>query len=192
MTHHQTFRGRHALGLVGLLLFAAGCGESDNTQQPPVPPPDEAPPLSPIGVSVSRATDEAFSVSWAANSESDLAGYLVYEYDPDPTAPDPYRLLTAQPIRSNRFSSRVDLDATGGRPSELYLRVTAVDTSGNESGMSSTLRVSLQPSVGNVDQDPTSDDDGSGGGRGPSNGGTPGGDGGGKEPADEGGADNND
>ncbi|HVH94733.1 MAG TPA: hypothetical protein VM688_07435, partial [Nocardioidaceae bacterium] len=64
-------------------------------------------------------------LDWSSNSESDLAGYLVYRSN---TANGTYTKLTATPRTSSDYS---DTAARAGFPS--YYKVTAVDKTGNQS-----------------------------------------------------------
>lgn len=186
MTRHHLNRGRNAVGLTGLLLLAVGCSSNDNTQAPIIPPPDTAPPIAPSMPAVSKSTEEGYAVAWTANTESDLAGYRVYVYEPDPTSESAYRLLNPdQLITRNRFSARVEANVDGSGPSELFLRVTAVDQSGNESSFSPVCRVSFSTEPPPLEQDPNADEDGGGTSGGSTRGhggstGTPG-----KEPSDD-------
>lgn len=163
MTRHHLIRGRNAVGLTGLLLLAVGCGSKDNTQAPIIPPPDNAPPIAPSTPAVSKSTADGYAVSWTANTESDLAGYRVYVYEPDPGSQSAYRLLNPdQLLTRNRFSARVELGVDGSSPSELFLRVTAVDQSGNESSFSPVCHVALASDAPPLEQDPNADGDGGG------------------------------
>ena len=150
MTRHHLYRGRHAVGLTGLLLMAVGCSNSDNTQAPIIPPPDNAPPIAPSAPAVSKSNADAYAVAWAANTESDLAGYRVYVYEPNPESDSAYRLLNPdQLVTRNRYSARTEANIDGSNPSELYLRVTAVDQSGNEVKLESAGAV-VAPDLGRV------------------------------------------
>lgn len=165
MTRHQRTQGRYVAGLAGLLLLAVGCGSKDNTQAPIVPPPDEAPPVSPIGVSVVKATEQAFSVVWTPNGESDLAGYRVYVQEQGGSS---YRLINPDALlRDNRYSAR---NSDGSE--ELFVRVSAVDESDNESPLSSVCRVNLTRAANPVEPDPNSDEPGGSSGGAPRGGAT--------------------
>ncbi len=166
MTRHQRTQGRHLAGLAGLLLLAVGCGSKDNTQAPIVPPPDEAPPISPVGMSVAKATEAGFSVTWTPNGESDLAGYRVYVLEPGVDAS--YRLANPDHLlTTNRYAARNSVGLDGEPLSEVFLRVSAVDQSDNESPPSSAFKVGLYQTSNPVSQDPDAEGQGGGTASGP-------------------------
>ena len=80
---------------------------------------DTEPPATPGGIKVGLK-DKAVQVTWALNSESDLAGYRVYRSD----AP----LTGFQPVATVEGTSFKD-EVAGAR----YYRVAALDRAGNES-----------------------------------------------------------
>lgn len=74
------------------------------------------------------------TISWSANTESDLKGYRLYtRKTSDPTAP---RELTAEIPKGVTSINTIDADVPEG---QNYLSMTAVDTSGNESVKESPL-----------------------------------------------------
>lgn len=86
---------------------------------------DKTPPQVPTGLDIS-VTDTGAFVTWAANSERDLAGYRVFRSD----RPDgEFKLLTPQLQTNNAF---FDADYRSG----LYYAVSSVDEFGNESAKS--------------------------------------------------------
>jgi hypothetical protein len=103
-------------------------GESDNSNVTTYSVPDSldtTPPLSPQGVAGKIANDDIV-LTWKANSESDFSVYRVY-YG---TSSRDYGLPI--PVNRTKYSiSGLNSNVT------YYLAVTAVDTSGNESGYSS-------------------------------------------------------
>ena len=103
-------------------------GESGNSNVTTFSVPDSVdttPPFSPQGVAGKIANNDIV-LTWKANSESDLAVYRVY-YG---ASSRNYGLPI--PINGTKYSiSGLNNNAT------YYLAVTAVDTSGNESGYSS-------------------------------------------------------
>jgi hypothetical protein len=127
------------VALLASIIFFPGCG-SDKSTQAPVPP-DDAPPLMPIGLASSYG-DGGFGVlTWAANTEPDLAGYRVYVFDPAPDREGSYVLQNPDALLSDtRWQMAVRYGET------FYARVTAVDAQGNESGASGPQAISWQAS----------------------------------------------
>ncbi len=127
---------RSTLIVLALLLapfVLAGC--SEKTTSPVTNQVDTVPPLAPtawqpradVGIAVLR---------WARNTETDLAGYNLYRYDPNPQNQNSYIAVTSQPMADNSYS--VDGLTPGVT---YYFRTTAVDMSGNESGYSQVMAV---------------------------------------------------
>lgn len=127
--------------LLVTLVVLTGCG-SDESNSPLNPnPPDEAPPLAPMGVGVLEQASSKYVIGWTENGEPDLAGYRVYLRDTtDPIGS--YRCLTGTtPQRQSKF-------VFGGVVGRRYeLRVTAVDRSGNESAWSETFELTFAPTT---------------------------------------------
>lgn len=96
-------------------LFAGNCSGAGDT----------TPPTAPTGL-VAVGTSSSVDLTWNANGEPDLAGYLVYR---GVASGGPYSLLTASAIAGTSYS---DTSATG---TGFYV-VTAVDTANNESAYS--------------------------------------------------------
>lgn len=82
----------------------------------------------------------SIDLSWEPVSGSDLAGYLVYRQQagPNGAAAGPAQRLTAAPLAGPAFSDRT---AVAGQ-SYIY-RVTAIDTTGNESAPSTPVEMTL-------------------------------------------------
>jgi len=100
---------------------------------------DTFPPAAPTGLAAVAAPDEgAIDLSWAPNTETDLAGYAVYRSEP---GGEPARVSPAgKPIDSPAFR-----DATA-RPGVAYTyTVTAIDRDGNESARSAEVKETLPP-----------------------------------------------
>jgi hypothetical protein len=85
-----------------------------------------------------------FSLAWDHNTEPDLAGYRVYLYSPDPSRSNAYACLR----RTVTVQSRLTISAISG--TEYIFRVTALDTSGNESAMSERLPFTYSSTAGQV------------------------------------------
>lgn len=172
---------RHAVhllaGLTSASLFLAGCGSGERTQGPgPGEEPDTAPPLAPSSLATGKVTATGCWVSWAANSEPDLAGYRVYSVPGDGSTGEERVLLNTDGLVS---STRYGVHGTAN--SRMQVMVTAVDRSGNESAFSGGLNVVLRDDPLPADQTPDGEN---AGGQGPATGpGSP--DAGpGKEPSD--------
>ena len=88
---------------------------------------DTTPPAAPTGLSAT-AGDANVQLSWAGNTEPDLAGYNVYR---STTTGGPYSKVNANLVTSPSY---VDGGRTNG--TKYFYVVRAVDTSTNESGNS--------------------------------------------------------
>jgi len=84
---------------------------------------DRSAPATPTGLNISLSSI-AVSLDWNDNTEPDRAGYNVYR---SASAGGPFTKLNASLLSSSQYN---DTSAPGGTS---YYRVTAVDTSGNES-----------------------------------------------------------
>jgi fibronectin type III domain protein len=107
-------------------------GESENSTPVSytVPSPDDTtPPLSPEGVSA-EIISGTIRLTWDANSEADMSNYNVY-YG---TSSRTYGLPIARDVTEYSVSNP-DIGVT------YYFAVTAVDTSGNESGFSNEVEI---------------------------------------------------
>jgi hypothetical protein len=127
--------------LAGIVLFP-GCGSDKSTQVSVLP--DDAPPLTPTGLSSQVEQGSAIAVTWSPNTESDLAGYRVYLYDPSPQRDTSYVLQNPDALlTSERWLSAMEPNQV------IWVRVTAVDANGNESATSGPARVFFegQPTV---------------------------------------------
>jgi RHS repeat-associated protein len=108
--------------------------KSNTVDAMPVKPqtqPDTTAPSAPVGLS-GTAGDSVVSLSWTANSESDLAGYKVYlSVDNGAT------WSTGTNVAGGSVTAYSVKGLTNGVP--YRFAVTAVDTSGNESAKSNTV-----------------------------------------------------
>jgi serine protease len=106
--------------------------ESSNSSTASATPnaPDTTPPSAPTGLSAS-AGNGAVALDWANNTESDLDGYIVYRAT---SAAGPYSALNSNPLGASAYTDNAVANGT-----TYYYRVTAVDTSGNESADSATV-----------------------------------------------------
>lgn len=142
MNTHDTFRILGSAAVASVLWLGVGCSSDNGTTAPTLPPTsDEAPPLSPTGLHVPKADGKGCAVVWTPGAEADLAGYRVYVYDPDPTRATAYTQLTNGTIGRNSYVFVPS--ASMGTQESYFLRVTAVDESGNESALSELLEVRI-------------------------------------------------
>ena len=91
---------------------------------PPPPPADTTAPATPKGLTATPS-QSGIALDWNNNTESDLAGYNVYRSD---AAGGTFTKLNSTPLASSQYD---DTKAPASQYS--YYRVTAIDTSGNES-----------------------------------------------------------
>jgi hypothetical protein len=131
-----------------LALTSYGCGAGNNPAAPSSVL-DSAPPQAPVGL-VQPSLD---AVQWTANSESDLDGYQIYLYSPDPNRDNAYVLAATVPAGQTSWTlPSVDETTTS------WVKLCAVDQTGNRSAESAALQVTMQPVPAGVE--PTADDPG--------------------------------
>lgn len=112
---------------------------------PGKPPKDRTPPAAPTGLAATTVSSSSIDLSWNANAEGDLAGYRIYR---SATAGTGYLRIGSVDASSTGYSD------TGLMPGTTYYYViTAIDTSGNESGPSAedsatTEEGTVEPSIG--------------------------------------------
>jgi serine protease len=92
--------------------------------------PDTTPPAAPAGLSAT-AGNGTVALDWSNNTEADLDGYIVYRAT---SASGPFAALNANPRGQSAYT-----DSSVSNGTTYYYRVTAVDTSGNESVDSATV-----------------------------------------------------
>ncbi len=97
---------------------------------------DTTPPATPTGLTGSNSTRGVASLDWSDNSESDLAGYNVYRATS--------RNGTYSQINGGLVTSSDYVDSNVSRRVRYYYKVTAVDTSGNESGQTGWVSVRVR------------------------------------------------
>ena len=110
--------------------------ESDNSSEVSATPEDLTPPSPPQGL-VAIPSQGLVALSWNANPEPDLLGYLVYRREPPAVSAG---RLTESPVLGTTFTDRT------ARSGATYMySVTAVDRSPrrNESAMSAELSVTV-------------------------------------------------
>ena len=91
------------------------------------------PPATPRNLT-SRVTTVSVVLDWDNNTESDLAGYLVYR---SASASGPWTKLTATSLTASAYT-----DTTAPAGATSYYRVTAIDTAGQESTGAATTSAS--------------------------------------------------
>jgi len=107
--------------LAAVALGIAGCNDSSS-------PRDVTPPAAPRGL-YHVTGDGQVALSWLANTESDLAGYRVYESNCSSGPNCPYNRIGA--------TAATEFNATGlTNGVTRYFAVSAVDAAGNESDLS--------------------------------------------------------
>jgi len=103
-------------------------GESAYNTTSALRPNDTVPPAAPTGLTA-LGSSSGISLNWDDNSETDLAGYNIYRSS---SSGGPYTKLNSS-LRT--VSDYIDTGAPSGATS--FYRVTAVDSSGNESTFAS-------------------------------------------------------
>jgi hypothetical protein len=142
---HYRFVASAWMLLFVVLAFASGCS-SDGDKTPFDPGPgDQAPPLTPTGIGLASQSVSKFMLNWVPNVDPDLAGYRVYLYDPSPSRSNAFACLTGTELWRSTSFPYAGTDGT-----TYSFRVTAVDTSGNESAMSDPMTFSFSV-TGNSD-----------------------------------------
>lgn len=127
--------GKHYIYLVQRIEKLAGGkeAESDLSNQADLTPLDTFPPAAPTGLHVSLAPS-SIEITWQQNAESDLAGYRLYRAVGDGAFE---RLAEVSQIPS--YS---DHAVEAGKT--YHYVVSAIDQSGNESGRSTPVQVTMQ------------------------------------------------
>ena len=100
---------------------------------------DTTPPSAPIGLSATGGNGQV-SLTWAANTETDLAGYNVYRSD---ISGGGYTKLNASLVSTTSYT-----DSNLAAASSYYYVVTAVDSSINESILSSEVMATVESGGG--------------------------------------------
>lgn len=101
-------------------------------------PADNAPPAAPTGLAAAEAgTGNAVRLSWNANSEANLAGYIVYRAI---AASGPWQRLNVQALTATQY---VDSDLPLEQD-KLYYQVSATNASGREGARSASVNILVQ------------------------------------------------
>ncbi len=102
---------------------------------------DVEPPATPIGLVIKSDTGK-IALTWQANTEPDLWGYMVYQNIKKDSKDDNYVLITPEPLRTNEFKQNL---AKNSKNKFLY-KVLAIDSSYNKSKLSN-FAVTTLPDV---------------------------------------------
>ena len=103
---------------------------------------DTTAPQTPTGF-VAVAGDGEVTISWNANSETDLAGYNVYKSETSGTG---YNQITTSTQTSSSHTGLRDSSVTNG--TQYFYKISAEDTTGNESAFSSEVSATPQAAGG--------------------------------------------
>jgi pectin methylesterase-like acyl-CoA thioesterase len=120
----------------------AAVDKAGNASAPSAPvsatPADVTAPTAPKALSA-QGTGDGVTLTWAAGTEADLAGYVVLRAD---TEAGTYVRLTAAPVTATSYT-----DTTVAVGTTAYYRLVAVDKTGNESlaAQASAARVDTVP-----------------------------------------------
>jgi hypothetical protein len=123
-----------------VVQYGADSVESADSSPAIVTPRDTFPPAAPTGLEVTTIpaagpASSSVELSWAINSERDLAGYHIYRSDTEDGAG---QRLNMEILPSPTFR---DMSVASGR--RYSYRVSAVDRAGNESLKSSAVQVEV-------------------------------------------------
>jgi hypothetical protein len=105
------------------------------------PPSDTTPPAVPAGLTATAVSSSSINLDWADNTDSDLAGYKVYRSTTSGFTPN-----SANFVKQVTTSAYTDTGLTAD--TTYYYKVTAVDTSGNESQPSAQASAKTQQGGG--------------------------------------------
>ncbi|MGH9698383.1 MAG: fibronectin type III domain-containing protein [Candidatus Acidiferrales bacterium] len=136
------FGNTYVYSVRSLVQYSGETLESADSNWVVVKPRDTFPPSVPQGLIVTMAPEQGqtpahLELSWAINSETDIAGYNVYRSEQEGTAGT---RLNTEVLLTPAFR---DMNAVPGR---LYFySVTAVDRTGNESAASAAVSGSVPP-----------------------------------------------
>jgi fibronectin type 3 domain-containing protein len=101
---------------------------------------DVFPPSQPLDLTIKSDTGR-FYLTWLANEEPDLKGYLLYR-TVDENDPDHYVLLNAEPLDTNYYEQRLPKNVKN----EFFYFLVAIDTSFNRS-QPSAIATAVLPDV---------------------------------------------
>ena len=138
--------------LLAVTLLGAGCGKDTPVTPAPTDTEDLVAPAAPTGA-VAYIRMDKLKVAWTPNSESDVVGYNVYWYEPTVESDETYIKLNTTPVAVTSFTEPgIQSGVT------YYVRLSAVDRSGNESRLSRPIQASGVPAPGDPGDLPEIDD----------------------------------
>lgn len=114
--------------MITTAIYMIGCSSLPHSN--PLESADLTAPSVPSGLAATKRNGQV-SLSWTANSEGDLAGYNVYS---DSTSWSDYYCVK---VNSSLVTANSYTDTPSNSYSTWLYKITAVDTSGNESSKSS-------------------------------------------------------
>jgi hypothetical protein len=124
------------LSLVVAFVFS-GCGESGSVSSPAPQEtslPDLTAPQAPGILNNPRVTSGSTLLRWRNSPDSDVAGYNVYRYNPDPNRNTAYLKMNSSLVTGTQYQ------VSGLQPGvTYYYRITARDSAGNESVYSEAI-----------------------------------------------------
>ena len=135
---------------LAVAALMSGCGSSSNPTN--VTPLDTSPPPTPTSLTL-VVDGSTRSLTWAASTAPDVAGYDVYAYQPDPERDNSYIKITSLVGVGTSYVLPAMWSGDGN-----YFRVVAVDNASNASGMSTPLLAVYSGPAGTLpppDLDPT-------------------------------------
>jgi fibronectin type 3 domain-containing protein len=91
---------------------------------------DSIPPHTPIGVEGIIDTSGIVTLSWEANTDSDILGYRIYRAN---AAEEEYSQITSRPLQQNEFRDSISLNNLS---KNVFYKVMAIDLRQNHSGLS--------------------------------------------------------
>lgn len=116
-------------------------GNEGVTEDIPIETVDEIPPAIPKGLMIKSDTGKIV-LTWEANKETDLWGYMVYQSINKNVKNDLYVLITPQPLKTNSFKQ----DLAKNSKNKFLYKVLAMDSSYNKSDLSN-FAVTTLPDV---------------------------------------------
>lgn len=112
------------------LLIVQGCGKSSGTDI------DTEAPAAPANIK-GTSQDQRVDLRWSANTESDLLGYNLYR-----STSSFSDISGMEPVNGNEIINILEYIDTGlDNGTTYYYRLTAIDESVNESGLSEELEI---------------------------------------------------
>jgi len=132
MTYHR-FWAQADIAMANAMYYVFFDSEGPITP----PPSDTTPPAVPTGLTATAVSSSSINLDWADNTDSDLAGYKVYRSTTSGFTPGSTNFVK-QVTASAYTDTGLAADTT------YYYKVTAVDTSGNESQPSAQASAKTQ------------------------------------------------